>query len=304
MGSWGYFNTHDWTKGYPPLVSLMTCTRVDGTYPFSNLWRGYLLKVPGGTFNAASQFSLDSFVVPVEAARWLQKEHKDKALILSGRGGLAKTELAAALLSSLRHGFHFINKVDGLKKVSWVGGEGLLFDEARLHALDIDDAKSWLDLSKNREVAGRNIDGLIPLGTPRAFSTNWGLDEFFPPGWSSPQHRNAFLRRITWVDVESSLIKARGAAAVRPAGEAGGSTSSSSSSNSNGNSSGNPSSSSDVASSKLARELLKAMAQFSPGTKRKFLDVLSSNVLAEPELPVEEEPDVFNHGTSLDDEND
>jgi hypothetical protein len=80
-----------------------------------------------------------------------------------------------------------------------VGGEGLLFDEARLHALDIDDAKAWLDLKKNREVAGRNIDGSIPLGTPRAFSTNWGVDEFFPPGWSSPQHRNVFIRRITWV---------------------------------------------------------------------------------------------------------
>ena len=58
-----------------------------------------------------------------------------------------------------------------------------------------------------------------------------------------------------------------------------------------------------VAASKLAGELLKAMTQLSPGTKRQFLDALPSNVLAEPELPVEDEPDVFNHGTSLDNQN-
>jgi hypothetical protein len=58
-----------------------------------------------------------------------------------------------------------------------------------------------------------------------------------------------------------------------------------------------------VAAGKLAGELLKAMTHFSPGTKRKFLDALSSSVLAEPELLVEEEPGLFNHSTSLDDQN-
>jgi hypothetical protein len=114
--------------------------------------------------------------------------------------------------------------------------------------------------------------------------------------------------------VELSLIKAPCAAALKPAGEVGASASNSASNNSssssisrstsNSKSSDNPRSIPDVASSKLAEELLKAMGHFSPGTKQKFLDVLSSNVLAEPELPIAEAPDFFNHGISLDDEND
>jgi hypothetical protein len=43
------------------------------------------------------------------------------------------------------------------------------------------------------------------------------------------------------------------------------------------------------------------MAQLSPNTKRKFVHALTNSRGPCPQLPIDDEPDVFGHGTSLDD---
>ena len=167
--------------------------------------------ITGGTLVTKPDYMLNEFIaveyVSDDLPWWLNGGWKTHSLILSGTGGLGKTELACALMHSVSPGgsFHFINKVDRLRDVTFSPGEGLVVDEACFSDRDIDDIKNLLDLEKNRDVDCRNRDGHIPKMTPRIFSTNWCWDVFWPSAVWSPMHAHAINRRHLWVDVRFDL---------------------------------------------------------------------------------------------------
>ena len=145
---------------------------------------------------------------------WLQEGHKQVSLILQGAGGLGKTELAWALMHECARGagFHFLNRFDRLRDVLIGPGQGLVFDEVCLADRTIDDAKSIVDLSKTRDVVARNKDGKLPKHTPRAFSTNWAWDQFWPREARLVEHHAAITRRVLWVHITQDVRRLPNAA--------------------------------------------------------------------------------------------
>ena len=101
--------------------------------------------------------------------------------------------------------FHFVNKIDHIRDVTFSPGEGLVVDEACLSARDVDDAKALCYLKKNSDVGCRNADGYIPRGTPRVFSTNWPWEQFWPHEAFNQVHAGAIRRRVAWVRVKTDV---------------------------------------------------------------------------------------------------
>ena len=164
-----------------------------------------------GSFVAVPDFVLSSFVpLPQIHERlpwWLQGGFKEVTLILEGRGGLGKTEFACALMHACvgQVGFHFINRLDRLRDISFGPKQGLVFDEACMAERSIDDVKGLVDLSKTRDIVARNADGTIPKQTPRIFSTNWTWDRFWPKEVGTVEHNTAINRRVLWVRVNEDI---------------------------------------------------------------------------------------------------
>ena len=76
--------------------------------------------IRNGTLQLKPDFPLDSFVAPGEVhqhiAEWLAGGWEKWVLILSGPGGLGKTEYACALMAAVAPGgWHFINRLDRIK---------------------------------------------------------------------------------------------------------------------------------------------------------------------------------------------
>ena len=165
----------------------------------------------GGTLCTQPDYSLEQFVpmddVHGSLSWWTDGGWKTHSLILSGRGGLGKTEFACALMKKVAPAgtFHFINKIDRLRDVVFSPGEGLVVDETCFFDNDVDDLKNLLDLEKSRDVECRNRDGHIPKLTPRIFSTNWPWEVFWPRQAWYPMHADAINRRHIWIDVWSDL---------------------------------------------------------------------------------------------------
>ena len=157
----------------------------------------------------APDYTLDKFVAPaslhVDLEDWIDGGWKTTALILSGDGGLGKTEFACALAHRVSESkqFHFINKGDRIRDIIFRRGQSLVWDEAGFASRSLDDIKGIFDLKKNRDVQCRNRDGLLPKNTARIFSTNLEWHQFFP--------REMYLkpkpvtRRILWIDIKSDL---------------------------------------------------------------------------------------------------
>ena len=140
---------------------------------------------------------------------WVKSAHKTVVLIMLGDAGLGKTELACALMAKVASSgiFHFVNKVDRMKDVLFVPGQGLVVDEACLEGREIDDVKALLDVKKSRDVQCRNKDGRIPAGIPRILITNWPRCWFFPPEAASDLHKGAIERRTLWVTIHKDVRK-------------------------------------------------------------------------------------------------
>lgn len=161
------------------------------------------------TLCTTPDYALDKFVTPdslhVDLQDWIDGEWRTVALILSGDGGLGKTEFACALAHRVAEAkeFHFINKGDRIRDINFRPGQALVWDEACFASRPLDDIKGIFDLKKNRDVQCRNRDGVIPKNTPRIFSTNWEWHQFFP--------REMYLkptpitRRILWIDIKQDL---------------------------------------------------------------------------------------------------
>ena len=101
--------------------------------------------------------------------------------------------------------FHFLNKIDRIRDVTFAPGEGLVLDEVYFATRAIDDVKALVDLQKGRDVSCRNKDGRVPRGTPRIISTNWAWDDFWPKDAYRKAHEDAIKRRIVWVNIYNDL---------------------------------------------------------------------------------------------------
>jgi hypothetical protein len=178
----------------------------------------------GGTLCTQPDYAIDLFVplatIHASLQAWVDGGWKTTSLILCGKGGLGKTELACALMKLVAPSgtFHFLNKMDRLRDVAFCPGEGLVVDETLFVNKHIDDLKGLLDLAKSRDVECRNRDGHIPANTPRIFSTNWPWELFWPREAMMPVHARAIQRRHLWVDVQSDL-RAAPAGGLTAAGE-------------------------------------------------------------------------------------
>ena len=157
----------------------------------------------GRTLKGAPKYSLMHFRVPSAVQEWVSTTHKSKALILSGRGEIGKTSLAAAALASICGHYHFISSRDQIKGLIFLNSEGLLWDEACFAELDVDLCKGLVDLEHDRSIRCRHVDGMIPAGTPRVYATNHSWESFWPR--LDQEHRHAIQRRVEWVTVAEDL---------------------------------------------------------------------------------------------------
>ena len=98
---------------------------------------------------------------------WLQKESKERTLILQGPGGLGKTQLACAILSGA---CFFVESLDTVKNLKWRRGESVVLDDISLARCDVTDVKSW----------SHHVDRQIPAGTRRIIFTNCKFKDFVP----------------------------------------------------------------------------------------------------------------------------
>jgi len=94
---------------------------------------------------------------------------KTRALILHGKTGVGKTALAKALLPEAL----MVTHNDTLRYYANGGFEGLIFDDMSFNNI------TWkeffiaiTDTSEGRDIHGRHVNGYIPKGTPRIFTTN------------------------------------------------------------------------------------------------------------------------------------
>ena len=169
----------------------------------------YSERLSGGTLVLTPPYALNTFAAPAAVGpgvvEWMAGGYKGKVLILSGDGGLGKTEFCCAVMKEVVGPFHFLNKLDRLKDVTFAPGQGLLVDELCLADRGIDDVKALLDVEKTRDVHCRNKDGTVPAGVPRIFSTNWPWEEFWPQAAFKRQHTGAIRRRVLWVNVLEPL---------------------------------------------------------------------------------------------------
>ena len=115
--------------------------------------------------------------------KWLAGMYKTHALILSGDGGLGKTNLAEALIvEAAPDGFWFLDDPDDFREVDGLlrEGHGLVVDEVSLSAVHPNHIKKLFDLEKPRRVTCRHFNGSIPKGCPRIFITNSDEESFYP----------------------------------------------------------------------------------------------------------------------------
>ena len=228
-------------------------------------WHG---ESSAGTLHNKSDFLLSSFVVPEECMQQARRDSSTHALILQGMPKLGKTEMACALMLEVRKSFHFLNTCDDLREITMEADEGLVLDEVDFSSLSVNDCKAWTDLAKARRTAARNKNGVLLKGTPRIFTTNSMFEEFFPRGLLLPHQIDAIHRRVKWV-VRGDVR------AVTEAATDSNSAVNGTSSSSSGHSSSNIRVALSDATAKICQDLFQAVKQFSPATKRKFIEALA-----------------------------
>ena len=162
---------------------------------------------PSSTLRSTTPYTLDMFYVPKEAQLWLDGAYKHRTLILSGPGGIGKTSLATCLLLAVCKRFHFITRLDELRSIDIGKNAGLLWDEANMRNLDVDQMKAVMDLEHTRTIHCRNTDGCLPKNCARIFSCNHTRLQMF--GDIRAEHTEAIDRRHLWTQLVGDTRKAR-----------------------------------------------------------------------------------------------
>ena len=70
-------------------------------------------------------------------------------------------------------------------------------------------AKAWCDVTHAHDVHNRCSDGHIPAKTPKIFTANDEVQQFWPPEYFHSSHQAAIDRRTVWVDCPHKLFKDR-----------------------------------------------------------------------------------------------
>ena len=162
---------------------------------------------PSSTLRSTTPYTLDMFYVPKEAQLWLDGAYKRRTLILSGPGGIGKTSLATCLLLAARKRFHFIIRLHELRNIDIGKNAGLLWDEANMRNLDVDQMKAIMDLEHTRIIHCRNTDGCLPKNCARIFSCNHTRLQMF--GDIRAEYTEAIDRRHLWTQLVGDTRKAR-----------------------------------------------------------------------------------------------
>ena len=244
-----------------------------------------------GPIRTTSAYPLSAFHMPPEVAAWkAEKPRPTTTLVLSGDGGLHKTEFACALLASMTKSYLFFRNMEGLRDADVYEGQGILYDEGNLRDLEVDAVKNMLDTAHRSEVAGTKYKcALKPSGCVQIICTNHDLQRFLPPEAFTPQHKVAVQRRMCFVHVLEKLGKfAVGGETQSEDVKTGGNSSSSSSSSST--------------NAPTIAAALAAILSASPGTQQKLVAnvIDGSEARRKLKFAAAEEEDPFGHSVDLD----
>ena len=133
---------------------------------------------------------------------WRNGKWRSHALVLSGDGGLGKTNLAEALLKEVSPaGYWFIDDPDDFREIDGMikPGEGVVVDEICLATFPPNQIKKLYDLEKTRRPRCRHFNASIPAGCPRIFCTTSGLQAYYPK--MSQWDRTGVFRRHLFQEV-------------------------------------------------------------------------------------------------------
>jgi hypothetical protein len=152
---------------------------------------------------------------------------KKRALILSGDGGLGKTNLGEALANEIcPGGYWFVDDPDDFKELEGLlqPGHAIVMDEISLHNYNPNQIKRLFDLEKARRIKCRHFNGTKPKGCPLILCTNSVKEKFFPR-LDDKHDRTGISRRHLFqdvvVDVRRLLPKQQVTAAPTAAPQAG-----------------------------------------------------------------------------------
>lgn len=115
--------------------------------------------------------------------QWASTLHSSHVLILSGLGGLGKTQLAKALMLHIcPAGFWFLDDPDDFRELgdSLQERQGMVVDEVCLATLGCNQIKKMFDLEETRRINCRYLNATIPAGMPRIFVSNSSEQDFYP----------------------------------------------------------------------------------------------------------------------------
>ena len=160
-------------------------------------------------FRSRASYPLEEFVYKDlrEAMEWFESKSDSHALVLSGDGGLGKTNLAEALLiAKCPAGFWFLDDPDDFREIEGLirPEHGLLVDEVTLQALSPNQIKKLFDLEKFRRVKCRHFNASIPAHCRRIFCTNADKVDFYPP-MKDKKDRTGVFRRQLFQTISSDL---------------------------------------------------------------------------------------------------
>ena len=153
---------------------------------------------------------------------WLNGGYRTHSLVLSGDGGLGKTNLAEALAMQVSpSGYFFVDDQDDMRELNGYlrAGVALVVDEIELSGLTPNQVKKMLDLAKTRRIRCRHYNGTIPAGCPRIYCTNSPLADFYPT-MPNKMDRHGVMRRQLFVNLKKSLIKSRSGSSAATASAA------------------------------------------------------------------------------------
>ena len=171
-------------------------------------------------YHIEPQFPLDAFSHNTlqDVQEWRGGKWKTHVLVLSGDGGLGKTNLGEALIAEkCPGGFWFVDDPDDFRELEGLvePGQGILVDEITLADFHPNQIKKLYDIEKTRRVKCRHFNATIPKGCPRIFCTNSSLEQYYPVMKNS-HDRTGVFRRHLWQVVRNDVRVLSGADSLAP----------------------------------------------------------------------------------------